>query len=123
MRVLILALSALAVAGPALAQVGSPLITPQPWNAQNAIILQQQESTRQQLVQQQNQLMNMDAQARVQQGLSDIRAQAQSPLLPLPTMEPAGALPQMDTSQLATIPDSALADSNRKVLDAVGNPR
>jgi hypothetical protein len=122
MRVLILALSIFAVAAPAMAQVPMQMPT-QPWTAQNAIILQQQESTRQQLVQQQNQLMSMDAQMRVQQGLSEIQAQAQSPQLPLPIMGPAGALPQMDTSQLATIPDSALADSNRKVLDAVGAPR
>jgi hypothetical protein len=122
MRVPILVLSALAVAAPAMAQVSPQLSSPQLWQSQNAILLQQQESTRQQLVQQQNQLMSMEAQMRTQQALSAVQAQAQSPVLPLPTMTPAGALPQMDTSQLATIPDSVLADSNRRVLEATGNP-
>jgi hypothetical protein len=122
MRVLILALTAAIVAGPAMAQV-APQLGLQPFTAQDSIFLQQQEATRQQLIQQQNQIMSLDAQIRAQQALSDVQAQARVPQLPLPDVTPGRPLPQIDTSQLASIPDAALADSNKKVLEAAGNRR
>lgn len=124
MRLPILVLSVLAIASPALAQLAAPppLIAPQGWRPQDAINLQQQEVTRQQLIQQQNQLNALDAQFRTQQALSEVQAQAVSPRLPVPDVTPGRPLPQIDTSKLASIPDAALADSNRKVLEASGGP-
>jgi hypothetical protein len=121
MPVLIPVLSAL-IAGPAMAQPpplglqGGLLLQQQ----QQAQFLQQQEASRQQLIQQQNQLMSLQAQLQTQQALANIQAQASVPQLPLPDVTPGRALPSFDTSQLATIPDNVLADSNQRVLDAVG---
>lgn len=78
----------------------------------------QQEMLRQQMVQQQNQMMALEAQMRAQQAIQDVRAQSQSARLPPVDTTPGHALPHIDTSRLAAIPDSALAESNRKVLDA-----
>jgi hypothetical protein len=120
MRLLFVALSAALVASPAMAQI---INTPGAWQAQQFQLQQQQETTRQQLIQQQNQIATMDAQMRTQQALSQIQAQAQAPLLPLPDVTPGRPLPHIDISQLASIPDSTLADSNQKVLDAVNGRR
>jgi hypothetical protein len=121
MRLPFLVLSAVLVASPAMAQILPA--TPGALRAQQFELQQQQESTRQQLIQQQNQITTLDAQMRTQQALGQIQAQAQAPLLPLPDVTPGRPLPQIDTSQLASIPDSALADSNQKVLDAVNGRR
>jgi hypothetical protein len=110
-----LVLAALSVASPALAQAFPP-ITPQ-----DAGALVQQEITRQQLVQQQNQLTAMEAQLRLQQNQLEIERLKVVPRLTPPDVSHPEALPQIDTSQLASIPDSALADSNKKVLQAAGN--
>jgi hypothetical protein len=120
MRLPLLVLTAALVASPAMAQV---INTPGAYRVQQFELQQQQETTRQQLIQQQNQIATMDAQMRTQQALSQVQAQAQSPLLPLPDVTPGRPLPQIDTSQLASIPDSTLADSNQKVLDAVNGRR
>jgi hypothetical protein len=119
MRLPFLVLSAALVASPAMAQ----FINPGASRAQQFELQQQQETTRQQLIQQQNQITTLDAQMRTQQALSQVQAQAQAPLLPLPDVTPGRPLPQIDTSQLASIPDSTLADSNKKVLDAVNGRR
>lgn len=120
MRTLILALCAAAVAGPALAQL-PPRFGP----LRDSELLQQREAIRQQLIQQHNDLMTLQAQLRTQQGLADIQAHAYSPQLPLPDDALGYAVPNMaasrlDPGQFAAIPDSVLADSNRKVLEAAG---
>jgi len=94
-----------------------------PNSPQYAEMLAQQEAARQQLVQQQNQLMSLEAQLRTQQALADVRALTVVPRIAPPDTRPGHALPQIDTGQLASIPDSALADSNRKVLEASRPPR
>ncbi|HKR87385.1 MAG TPA: hypothetical protein VJS38_04370 [Phenylobacterium sp.] len=66
----------------------------------------------------QNQMQALDAQLHTQQSLGDIRAQSYSPTIP----QYAGAPPvNIDTSQLASIPDDRLAASNQRVLDAAAN--
>lgn len=111
-------LLALSVATPAFAQV-----TPQPITPQDNAAMVQQEMTRQQLIQQQNQLMALEAQIRAQQAIQDLQALKVSPRLPLPQVGAGGPLPQIDTGQFASIPDATLADSNKKVLDAANNRR
>jgi hypothetical protein len=113
-----LVLLALGLATPAFAQVIPAPITPQDSGA-----LVQQEITRQQLIQQQNQLMALEAQLRAQQAQQDIQALKVNPRLPPPDVSKGAPLPRIDASQLASIPDAALADSNQKVLDAANNRR
>jgi hypothetical protein len=122
MRVLIVPalLAAASLAAPASAQL---LTLPSVGSPQYAETLAQQEMARQQLIQQQNQIMALEAQIRTQQGLADVQAMAVSPRLTPPNVSSGHALPHIDTSRLASMPDSALADSNRKVLDAAGAPR
>lgn len=125
MRALVL----LAALGVAPAAMGQPLplipggLTPGPASPEYNAMLVQQEQTRQQIIQQQNQLMALDAQLRGQQAQQDIQALRINPRLALPNVNQTGALPQIDPGQLASIPDAALADSNRKVLDAARNRR
>ena len=109
-------------ASPALAQF-APAPLPGALAAPDPGAMALQEMQRQQLVQQQNQIMSLEAQLRTQQNLADVRALAVSPRLPPPNVNGRAPPPQIDTSQLASIPDSALADSNKKVLDAAGNHR
>lgn len=85
----------------------------------------QAELVRQQEVSSHNQLMALDARLRTEQGVADIRSQAYIPRLPpVAAARPATAAappPSMDTGQLASIPDAALADSNRRVREAAQN--
>lgn len=116
--------AAVALAGPAFAQPYPAQPYPAPANPQQEFDWRtQQEMLRQQMVQQQNQMMALEAQIRAQQAIQDVRAQSQSVRLPPVDTTPGRALPHIDTSKLASIPDSALADSNRKVLDAANNRR
>lgn len=66
----------------------------------------------------QNQMQSLDAQLRTQQSLADVRAQSYSPTIP----QYPGAPPvNIDTSQLASIPDDRLAASNQRVLDVANH--
>ncbi|CAN7401178.1 hypothetical protein LJR225_002542 [Phenylobacterium sp. LjRoot225] len=80
----------------------------------------QQDQLARQAVLQQNQLMVLEAQIRTQQAIADIQARSQTPRLPPP---PSGTSPKLDTSQLASIPDSKLAESNARVKAAANNDR
>jgi hypothetical protein len=113
-------LLAAGLAAPASAQL-LPQVAPS--SPQFAEMLAQQEIARQQIVQQQNQIMALEAQLRTQQALSDVHALTLAPQLPPVDTTPGRPLPHIDTSQLASIPDATLADSNRKVLEAAGNHR
>jgi len=113
-----LVLLALGLASPAFGQIIPAPITPQDSGA-----LVQQEITRQQLIQQQNQLMALEAQQRALKAQQAIEALKVNPRLPPPDVSSGRPPPQIDTSKLASIPDAALADSNQKVLDAANNRR
>jgi hypothetical protein len=115
-------LLALGFASPALAQIAPvPGFPVSPITPQDSGLMALQEMQRQQLVQQQNQLMSLEAQMRAQQAVADVHTMSIAPRLTPPDTTPGHALPNIDTSQLASIPDAALADSNRKVLDAANN--
>jgi hypothetical protein len=121
-----LSLPLMAFAQPAFGQIAPPVIPPAgytPITPLDAGLLVQQEAMRQQLVQQQNQLQALDAQLRLQQSQLEIERLKVSPRLPPPDTSSGKALPQIDVSQLASIPDAALADSNKRVLDAANNHR
>jgi hypothetical protein len=117
-------LLALGFASPALAQIAPvPGFPVSPITPQDSGLMALQEMQRQQLVQQQNQLMSLEAQMRAQQAMADVRTMSIAPRLTPPDTTPGHTLPNIDTSQLASIPDAALADSNRKVVAAANNHR
>jgi len=115
MRALILVL-ALGVAAPAAAQDFSQSI-------QNQMRLDelraQQQLLQQQSVAQHNELMALDARLRTEQHAARIQAERTPDRLPqLPYPAPAG---NIDTSKLPSIPDAALAESDRRVREISKN--
>jgi hypothetical protein len=87
--------------------------------ANQAMALQaQQDQLARQAVLQQNQLTVLEAQIRTEQAIADIQAHSRTPQIPPP---PSGASPNLDASQLASIPDSRLAESNARVKAAAAN--
>ena len=123
MRALILAAVLFGLAAPAASAQLVPAYPAPPNPQQDFEWRQQQEALRQQMIQQQNQMMALEAQMRAQQAIQDVRAQSQGVRLPSVDTTPGRVLPRLDASKLASIPDSALADSNRKVLDAASGRR
>jgi hypothetical protein len=122
MRTVLLALAALAAAGPAAAQLPS---TVQDQILRNELAAQQRlEQQRQVAID--NQLMALEAQARASQGIAASQAQSARPYIPLPSAGPSvsggRAEAAVDTSKLASIPDDRLAASNAAVR-AVTQPR
>jgi hypothetical protein len=123
MRALVV-LAALLVAGPALAQAPPTLApTPATQAALMSGLLVQQEAMRQQAIRQQAQLNALSAQLQAQQSIDLLQAESHPAPIPQPDLSRGPPYPQIDASQLAGIPDSILADSNRKVLDAAANHR
>lgn len=113
MRSLILALG-LAAAGPsASAQPSNPVLDD---------LRFQQESAQRRAIDQQNQLNALESRLRAEQAVIDLRAEP--PRLPELRYKPAtgGVTPAMPPNYPA-VPDAMLADSNRRVQDAVRNRR
>jgi hypothetical protein len=90
-------------------------------NARAAELRAQQNLADQRAVILENRLNNLESQQRTQQAIGDLQAQTQTPQLPPPP--PGGPPPQIDTSKMATIPDSTLEQSNARVREAAGNRR
>lgn len=124
MRAALFIAAFLAAAGPAAAQ---DLLTQQRLNDFELQNLQaQQELARQRDIALHNEMMALEARLRTEQGLADVRAQSFIPRLPPVTTYqsyPGAPLPQIDTSKLASMPDAALAESNRRVREAAANRR
>jgi len=113
MRTLILALVLAAAASPAAAQLNQ-------FEIDN--LRAQQEAAARRAVAQTNELSTLEARLKTEQALSDLRDQRNPPRAPelryAPAVTPApGAMPR-----LPSIPDAALADSNRRV-QAASQPR
>ncbi|HSV04132.1 MAG TPA: hypothetical protein VLI41_13100 [Phenylobacterium sp.] len=114
----------LAAAGsPALAQAFHPLPPQTPIQPQYNELWAQQEMARQQSIALQNQLTAIEAQQRTDEAIANVQAQRINPRLPLPDVTEGAPPPSIDTGALASIPDSALAESNKRVLDAAQNRR
>lgn len=125
----LLILAGLALAGSAAAQAPAlpPPLVPPPapsaaFLAQQSAFLVQQEQAREQAIQQQNDLMRLEAQVRTEQAIADIQAGRALPPLPPPDTRGPPPYPQIDTSDLPSIPDKLLQQSNQRVLDASGGP-
>lgn len=118
MRALILLL-ALAAAAPAAAQDISGLNQLQ-FDALRA----EQSAAQLRAINEVNERMALESRLRAQQAILDLQLQralpAQVPVLPYASATPPGPL---DVSKLPQIPDAALAESNKRVRDAVKNPR
>lgn len=124
MRAAVLTVLALSLAAPAAAQ---DLLTQQRLNDfQLGLLQSQQDLARQREIATHNEMIAIEQRLRTEQGLSDVRAQSYTPRLPPVNAYQAYAgapLPNIDTSKLVSIPDSALADSNRRVREAAANRR
>jgi len=115
-----------AAAAPALAQ--PPVLLTIPPNAFAAAQAQDlmarqlalDEIARQQAIATGNELMALEAQARTERNLQGAPGLRLPATIAPPDVSGGGPYPQIDTSRLAAIPDSVLADSNRKVLEAAG---
>jgi hypothetical protein len=121
-----------AAATAAVAQVPRPLVRPPPYaglpisGGYGALLAQQRaqdDLARLQDIARQNQLMSLEAQMRTEENLASAPGPQLPATIPVPDVSGSGPYPQIDTGQLASIPDSVLADSNRKVLDAANNRR
>jgi hypothetical protein len=124
MRLAVL-LACLALAAPAAAQPVAPVrFLPAPVQLNQAWqyngLLVQQEELRQQMIGQQNRLNALDAGLRAQQSIDLLQAESHPAPIPAPYIAPGAPPAQVDTSQLGSIPDAILAESNRKVREAAG---
>jgi hypothetical protein len=79
----------------------------------------QQDLARREAVIRENRAAAVEAQARAERAVADVRAQAATPRAPAP---PASGPPaHIDTRALASIPDAALAESDARVRAAADN--
>jgi len=118
MRILIAALTSVLLATPVLAQDYLALT-----QAHDAERVAAEAAARQRDIALTNELSVLQARVQSEQALSDIAALRARPTLPTVVVDPKAPPPKIDLSQLASIPDSALADSNAKVRAAAGNRR
>lgn len=81
----------------------------------------QQQLDQQRSVAQHNELMALDARLRAEQAARTLEAQRAPTALPRTPY--SGPPAQIDTSRLPSIPDEALAESNRRVREISKNPR
>lgn len=107
-----------AAAGPA---AGQSLQQQMDINQRAAELRAEQNLANQRAVILENRLNNLESQQRTQQAIEDLQAQSQTPVLPAPP--PGAPPPQIDTSRMATIPDSTLQESNARVREAAGDRR
>lgn len=87
----------------------------------------EQEATQRRMIDQQNQLMAVEARARAEQAALQLQLQRDLPArVPAQLYDPTVPLPgrtSLKGADYPTTPDAALADSNRKVQDAARNRR
>jgi hypothetical protein len=111
-------LAAGAAAAPALAQV-SPYRALE--DAREADRVAVEQAQRQRDIAINNELSRLQTQIQTNQGLSDLATARVTPLVPTVPFNPNAPPPRIDPSQLAQIPDAALADSDAKVRAAAQN--
>ena len=68
-----------------------------------------------------NELSNLQARLQTEQALSNLQAQRVGPPVPLVIYNPKAPPPKIDLSQMASIPDAALAQSNARIRAAADN--
>jgi hypothetical protein len=70
-----------------------------------------------------NDLSVLQSRVETDQALSDLRAARNTPAVPTVVLGPNAPAPTIDPGKLASIPDSALAQSNARVRAAANNRR
>jgi hypothetical protein len=119
MRTLIAVLVLAAAGAPAAAQDIGVLT-----QSQIADLQMQQQLLQQRSVAQHNELFALETRLRTEQAVTDLQLQRALPVrlpqLPYPVAAPTG---RIDASKLPSIPDAALAASNRRVQEASQNRR
>ena len=70
-----------------------------------------------------NELSSLQARIQTEQALSNLQAQRISPPVPTVAFDPDAPPPKIDISQMASIPDAALAQSNARIRAAADNRR
>lgn len=118
------ALMVLVVAGPATAQIYTNQSYLGLQGARDAQVQADLQALRYRDVQVTNELAALQARAQAEQALSNLAAgRAPAPPANLAPAVTGGGAPVVDTSKLASIPDSALAQSNARVRAAADNRR
>jgi paraquat-inducible protein B len=115
-KLVVLSVFALAAATPAVAQVTQ---------SQLEDLRAQQQAAERRYIDQSNQLQALDARLRADQAVADLAAQRAGATVPQlrypdPTVRSATATP---STRYPSMPDAALADSNKRVQDAARNRR
>lgn len=117
MRTLLL-LAALAAAMPAAAQLPS---------TGDQILLDdlraRQQAAERRAIEQSNQLMALEARLQAQRAIQDLQAQAATPRLPTLPYEPSERGRSSAAGAFPSIPDAALAESNRRIREAARDRR
>jgi hypothetical protein len=115
MRAFLASLALLAAATPAAAQIVNSL--------ELQDLRARQDAAERAAVARSNELMSLEARLRADQAVADLQAQRSPPAVPSLRYEPplSGASPA--TTKYPSMPDAALADSNRRVQDAAANRR
>ena len=112
MRTIILSLAIATLAAPAIAQ--TPDLD---------VFRAQQEAATRRAVELENRLSTLDARLKADQAVADLQASRYPPSVPELRYAPSvGAAPAAETPKYPSIPDAALADSNRRV-QAISKPK
>jgi len=111
--------AAFAAAGPGLAQTSADLLARDQLRLDE--LRAQQQLQQQRSVAQHNELMALDARLRTEQQAARIEAERRPVRLPEPPYPGPPAM--LDASRLPSIPDAALAASNRRVQEISQNRR
>jgi type IV secretory pathway VirJ component len=115
---LVLAPAALGLAAPATAQPFRDLELARDAQAQAAAV-----AARNRDIALSNELSNLQARLQTDEALNHLQAQRISPPVPMTPFDPKAPPPKIDLSQMASIPDAALAQSNARVRAAADNRR
>ena len=116
MRAVLLSLVLAAVAVPAAAQAPSV-------QSQLDDLRARQEASERQAVARANEFQALDAQLRADQAVQDLQAQRVPPAVPSLNYAPPVIGASAAAAKYPSMPDAALADSNRRVQDAARNRR
>lgn len=109
---------ALAAASPAAAQgfsIGDQILLDD--------LRMRQQAAEQRAIEQANQLMALEARLQAERSVLDLKAQATPPRLPLIRDAAASRNAPEGTAKFPSVPDAALAESNRRVREAANNRR
>jgi hypothetical protein len=107
----------------AAAATGAAAQVPPPTQMQLDDLRARQEAAERQAVARSNELMALEARLRADQAVADLQAQRAPPPAPALRYEPQASTGRASVGKYPSVPDAALADSNRRVQAAAGDRR